>query len=228
MKTKMITKAGWLSFVILLTFLVQTASAVPTAPLLPESSYAEAEDNWQGSTFFDEVWNDGFLRGRIDFAVYDTSIMQSGSEEKTLADNLALPGRFIYAYQVINDYDASDEAVAYFSIFGDGQLPLGLYEESIGSYDDESNGKAPTSYLFESQLSVVWEFTGGLLFKGDHSWFLVLSSNSGPVVGNYEIKGPESQPPPIPSEIPEPATVVLLGFGAALIVSIRKRRSSHR
>ncbi len=226
MKTKIITKAGWLSFLILLTFFVQNVSAVPTDVLLPDSSYAEGD--WQGSTFFEEVWNDGWLRGRIDFAVYDTSIMQLGSEEKTLADNLDLAGRFIYAYQVINDYDASDEAVEYFSVLGDGQIPLDLYEESIGSYDDGSGGRTPTNYLFEDQLSVVWEFTGGLLYKGDHSWFLFFSSNSGPVVGDYEVKGSESQATPIPGEIPEPATVILLGLGAAVVVSIRKRRSFHR
>jgi len=227
MKTKVITKAGWLSSLILVTFFVQNVSAVPTDYLLPVSSYAEAEGAWQGSTFFDEVWNDGWLRGRIDFAVYDTANMQPGSGEKTLADNLDLPGRFIYAYQVINDYDASDESVAYFSVLGDGQTPLDLYEESIGSYDDGSSGRAPTNHLFEDQLSVVWEFTGGLLYKGDHSWFLVFSSNSGPAAGDYEVKGSESQPTPIP-EIPEPATVILLGLGAAVVVSIRKRRSFHR
>ena len=112
-------------------------------------------------------------------------------------------------------------------MFGDEQLGLDLYEDSIGKYDDGSGGRPSTSeYLTGDKLRVVWEFAGGLIYKGEHSWFLVYGSDYAPVVGDYEIQGVESEPPPIP-EVPEPVTVALLGFGAALAASVRRVRRKH-
>jgi len=221
MRTGVRVKSVGLCFLILLSCFVQTASAVPTGYLLPDSSYLDGA--WQGSSFYDELIEGEYLRGRIDFAVYDGDNLLPGSEEEALVGDLGLPGRFVYAYQIINDYEASEKAVAYFAVYGDRQLPLDLYEPSIGCYDDGSGGKTATSWgLSGDKFDVVWEFTGGLIYKGDHSWFLVFGSDSAPVGGNYEIKSFESQKPPVP--IPEPATIVLLGLGFALSTCWKKKK----
>jgi len=225
MNRRLMKKTILASLLLGLVLLVQNASAMPTPYLLPESSYASMMSNWQGIAEYDEFIGGVRLKGRIDYAVYDTTMMLEGSEEKALADALNLAGQYIYAYQVINDYEDSDKSVAYFEIFGSGG-PLDLYEDSIGSHDDGSSGKAHTDDdLTDGGLRVVWDFAGGLLYSGDHSWFLVFASDSGPVHGDYEVKAAKSTVP-IPDTIPEPATVALLGLGVTLLRFGRKRRKA--
>jgi hypothetical protein len=227
MKTRVVREVNLFVLFIVFAICINSASAVPTGVLLPESSFEDGA--WQGYTFYDKLLDeetDKYLRGRIDFAVYDSENLEPGSAEESLVTELALEGRFVYAYQIINDFDASDAAVEYFAIFGKQQMPLGLYEDSIGCYDDGSGGKPSTDeYLTGDQLRVVWEFTDGLLWKGDHSWFLVFGSDYSPVAGDYEIKASEQMQPPSPGEVPEPATIVLLGFGYALVRAVTKRRT---
>lgn len=222
---RMIRKIGLLSLLAVATLLAQDASAT-LEPLLPESSYSNGD--WQGFRFYDEEIEPGvFLRGRIDFALYDTYNPQYQGEIDWL-DGLGMTeqGRYVYAYQIFNDYDASDEAVSYFAIFGlDGEEPLDVEEENIGSYYDEREGIAPTSeYLSEDKLKAVWNFDGGLIYKDNHSWFLILASDSGPVPGDFEVKTPQEQgEPSVP--IPEPAMIALLGIGSALVMCTKRRKS---
>ena len=61
---------GFFSLLLLAALLVQNASAT-LPPMLPTSSYADGA--WQGFRIYDEDLGGGdFLRGRVDFAVYDT------------------------------------------------------------------------------------------------------------------------------------------------------------
>lgn len=193
--------------------------------MLPESSYIDtAGDEWQGSTFYNQTWGAKLLRGRIDFAVYDTdNLFLTG--ERMFASQLDLPGRYVYAYQIFNDLGASDEAVIYLAVFKpNGMAPLDLDEDSIGSQDDGYGGIQPSGeYFSDDKLRVIWEFKEGAIFKDEHSWFLVLSSNSAPIVGNYEIKGPADFP--IPEEIPEPAMIALISLGGALVMCRGRRKS---
>ncbi len=218
-----IKKSSFLSLLFFAALFVQDASA---AVMLPESSYAP--DQWQGSVFYNQAWGDKFLQGRIDFAVYDTDNLYL-SGETAFTDQLSLPGRYIYAYQVFNNLDESDESVIYFAVFKpNGGAPLDVDESSIGSQDDGNSGVQPSGeYFSDDKRKVFWEFKGiegGLIYKGDHSWFLVFSSNSAPVVGNYEVKGPEADVP-IPEEIPEPAMIALISLGGTLVMCRGRRKS---
>jgi hypothetical protein len=218
---------GFFSLLVLAALFVQNASAT-LPPMLPTSSYADGA--WQGFRLYDESLGGGdFLRGRIDFAVYDTL---GGNEFIEAGFEAQGEGQYIYAYQIFNDYEpASDEAVWSFAVFGideDGEpsgVPLVVDEMSIGSQEDPESGVEPTDAYFGSSNSRgVWEFGGGALFAGEHSWFLVFNSNSGPVPGSYEVKAPEEGKFPVST--PEPGTLMLLGIGGALIFT-RRRKSAQ-
>lgn len=217
-----IRKIGLLSLLAVATLFVQNASAT-LEPLLPVSSYSNGD--WQGFRLYNEEIIPGvFLRGRIDFALYDRNHLEYQGEIDWLDElDITEQGRYVYAYQIFNDFtNDSDAAVVYFAIFGLDEEQLDVAEENIGSYDDEHGGIAPTrEYLSEDHLRVVWNFDGGLIYKDDHSWFLILTSDSGPVPGDFEI---EAQKGTLPV-IPEPATIVLLGLGSALAMCTRRKKS---
>ena len=215
---------GFFSLLLTAALFVQNAGAALPA-MLPTSSFADGA--WQGEEFYDEDLGDGdFLRGRVDFAVYDSENLLF-PDESAWVGGVDIPGegQYIYAYQIFNDYeDISDEPVWSFAIFGIDGAPLDVVEDSISSSEDPQLGIKPSNEYFSTdRLKVVWEFGGGALFAGEHSWFLVFSSNSGPVLGSYEVKALEEGEFPVPPEVPEPATLILLGVGGALIFTRRKK-----
>jgi hypothetical protein len=64
---------------------------------------------------------------------------------------------------------------------------------------------------------------------GDHSWLLLLTSESDWVTGDYDVEPVASDDLVVPDEsdpaIPEPATLVLLGAGSAFAILRRRQRS---
>lgn len=193
------------------TAIVQNASAT----LLPSSTYAGG--HWQGSRLYDiDVIGGGFLRGRIDFAVYDTL---GGNEFIEAGFTAPGDGQYIYAYQIFNDYPVSEEAVAYFSVFALSGDPMDAYEDTIGSEEDtpDSGIEAGGAYFTESNLRATWLFNDQILTSDEHSWFLIFRSDSAPVTGNYEISAGE-----FPA-VPEPCTLMLFGLGGAMMFIRRKK-----
>jgi len=195
-----------LSLLFVATLFVQNAAAVLT------SSY------YDGSTFYNTA--DG-LRGYIDFAVYD-----SRSEyESRYGMQAPGTGDYIYAYQIFHN-SGVNPAVAYFAILGIAGAPV----DGIDSQDDSTTGIASSDEYFTDSRGV-WEFQSelgeGILLASEHSWFLVLSSDTDWVKGDFEIKPAESWVP-VP-EIPEPCTLALLGLGSAILFAKRRNSTkSHR
>jgi hypothetical protein len=214
---RVISKIRLLSLLVVATVFVQGASAT----LLPISSYEDGY--WQGSRFYDEVVGESYLRGRIDFAVYDT-VAYPGEFISVDIEN-EFEGQYIYAYQIFNDYLASEEAVAYFAVFNVEETPMDVHEDSIDSVEDTpDSGVAATWKRFDdSNVKAVWEFGPGILVAGEHSWFLVFSSDRAPVPGDYKISAERGEVP-IPPEIPEPSMIALFGIGSATLF-VRRRRS---
>ena len=203
---RMMKKIVLLCFLFVVVLFANNASATLT------SSY------YDGTTYYDLLWEDGYLRGHIDFAVYDDR------QEYEFVTGFDAPGsyEYVYAYQIFNDDLFSNEAVAYFAVLG---VEAGI-TSGIGCEDDLTGGIGPTptdGYFDDVELKVVWEFEDGVIYEGEHSWLLVFSSTEDWVPGEYEIKGPDFPTP----EVPEPATLVLLGISSAwLLNKSRKRRKS--
>jgi len=193
-------KIGFVALLLIATSFVQNVSAT-----LISSHY-------YGSTFYN---TDDGLKGYIDFAVYDDR-----SEYESLYD-LPAPGTgdYIYAYQIFHDTGVNP-AAAYFAILDIAGAPV----DGINSHDDSTGGIASTDeYLIGSKG--IWEFQSelgeGILLAGEHSWFLVLSSDTDWVKGDFEIK-PAEPWIPVP-EIPEPCTLALFGLGGAIMLLRQKK-----
>jgi hypothetical protein len=188
-------------------------AAATLSPMLQSSYY-------EGSVIYDE----GSLYGRIDFAVYDTTHPLYAGEYQDNGLEKPGDGQYIYAYQIFNDYAQSEEAVTYFALLGANGAAIDI--ASIGSQQDPQGGIEPGSQYFDGgQSRVVWEFNGGngYVVGGEHSWFLVFSSEQGPSAGDYEIGSADGLMVPVP----EPATVLLLGLGAAVVLRRGKRPLRH-
>lgn len=207
----MVRKIGLLGLLIVTALLAQNSSAEPTE-LLPASSY------YQGFQWYNTVvLGKGVLGGRIDFAVYDT-LGANGNEFVDAGFQTPGPGQYIYAYQIFNDTGFSDLPVANFSIRDSTNSPI---DEALmtdtGAQDDGEGGISPAPS--NTQGTWKWQLdTGGFVYKDDHSWFLVFSSDNPWTVGSFDITYPQESSAPVPGDTPEPATIVLLGVGAAVLL----------
>ena len=184
--------------------------------ILPESSYDDGR--WSGQRIYEE----DVYKVLVDFAVYDT---QGGNEFADAGFTAPGEGRYIYAYQIFNHPEAQED-VGYFGIFASGgDLIDGSVISGLGSVNDNEGGQQPTSEHFDAATSrIVWEFGWDELTPGFHSYFLVFSSNSAPVAGDYEVRKLQNEgEPPVPDpQTPEPGTVALLGMGALTLIRRKK------
>lgn len=193
-------KIGFVGLLLVAAVLVQDASATLTSSL------------YYGSTFYS---TDDGLSGYIDFAVYD-----SREEYETLY-GLTAPGTgdYVYAYQIFHDAGVNPP-LAYFAILGIEGAPV----DGIDCHDDSSSGIDSTDEYFTLSEGV-WEFQNelgeGILIAGEHSWFLVLSSQTSWVKGDFEIRPAESWVP-VP-DIPEPCTLTLFALSGAVMLIRRKK-----
>ena len=223
---RVIRKIGFFSLLIVATFLVQNASALIA---LPDSTYADIVGNWQGGRTYTE---DDF-NVLVEFAVYEvgntTDVLEPGKSwteqdlVTELVNELGMTGDYIYMYQIFQHQDEGYEDVTYFSILDiDGAaIDEALMEGTTALDDGEEGGISPAPIISETQGVWVWSFVNGYISTGQHSYFLVFSSDSEPVVGDYEIKGPEDDLP-IP-DVPEPGTLALLGLSSAIAFIRRKK-----
>ena len=209
---RVMRKISLLTLMFAMAMFIQTALALP----LPTSSFR------QGSVSYEEtLW-------QVDFAVYNNH------DEFKQGDDYYVPGdgQYIYAYQIFNDDILSESPVSYFGIFGtDGReisesSILGLGSQNDSPDDPSDEGVAPTTQDFDEDTSMVmWDWSNGYIYADEHSWFLAFSSNQAPVTGDFTIGFEEETDLLIPGN-PEPATILLLGAGAVMLLKKRKKSKS--
>lgn len=208
-------KIRLLSLLFLAVLFVQSADAVLT--YLPYSSH------YQGTSYFD--YTDTGVRGRVEFAVYDT--LGPYGNEWADPTGFATPGdgRYVYAYQIFNDDDSAD-IIEGFTMWANDYHVLDI--SGMGAQDPQE-----ADYIFDLDFveptdsgtsnggqQAWWAFDGGFFVAGEDSWFLIFSSNNDWTAGSYWI-GPISDVPPVPN--PEPCTLALLGLGSAVLFTKRKK-----
>ena len=216
---KMMRKITFLGLLAVASLSVRTAVAT-TLTILPESSH------YQGRSYYRQYTQNGFVSGHIDYAVYDTV---TNPDEFIGAGGFTVPGtgQFIYAYQIFNDEGDINAALEYFAISGIGEGAIDNIKTDIGSVDDKSDGIDSTTFYFGPHDPntgpdvAAWEFNGDILAPGEHSYFLVLSSDHDYTTGSYTITKDALPLAPVPN--PEPTTIALLGAGAAVTLLKRRR-----
>jgi hypothetical protein len=194
-------------------------AAITSLYSLPDSTFAEQQNNWQGRKEYD---NEEGLHILVEFCVYDTENLLKEKEQQ-LADALDLSGRFIYAYQIWNYPSDSTQDVLSFQLLTAEKkvIPESAYKGDTGCHDDGTDGVAPTPEVSTKQG--VWTFAPGDLEPSVHSWFLVFSSDFSPVKGDFKVEPPSSDQP-VPPEVPEPGTVALLGVASGLFLVRRGKK----
>ncbi len=202
MKKKLFNKYNYKTLLIAVALMFSSLASATPLTHLPESSF------WQGRTFY----NDDNLSVRIEFAVYDTQAETYQNAFTGQADGFVNPGtgQYIYAYQIFTNPDTDYAAVASFAI---PNIDLDAVS-GIGSQNDLNGGLEPEN----GGSDLMWEFLTPTLVDGEHSFFLVFSSNAGPVAGTYEINPHSGVVVPDASEsVPEPTTAAMFLLGTALL-----------
>ncbi len=227
MKSK---KVIWLSLLITALMLASQASAT-----LYEDALLPASTLYDGYTYYGEEVDGSYMQGRIDFAVYDTTV---GNEWAIMTgyDNPG-NGRYVYAYQIFNDYEgASELPIQAFSVFGLNDAEISVIAGSVGTEEDPLGGQDAYDTAL-SDTTVTWNFSylslgnDYTIGTDEHSFFLIFSSDYGWTKGDYSLEAYNSEFPVTPggattggNAVPEPITVALLGLGGLVAVVKRKRK----
>lgn len=221
------------------SFLFSVAVAMLMAPIV-QANTAPAYLPTDATTYYygcnDKTFalNSGdTVKVRLEFAVYD------GTQADDMREWTNYQGDatgFVYAYQIFCD-DTNTAALASFSLTGINASGISSVTNDISQAASltTSNSEVFNSYGIEPQDSyfndavteATWEFENGMMIHGESSWFLFLYSDADWVKGDFTIaEAAADDDISVPdgdgnSNIPEPATLLLLGIGA--LVSLKRK-----
>jgi hypothetical protein len=163
-----------------------------------------------GTQFFDDDFFGFTVSANVDYAVFAPG-----------AFGVAFPGEdtsggsdYVYAYQIEN----LDTNISKFTVGLHGDEPLG----SIGFISDVGLTDPTASlYVGAGPTSSAWDFSG--FATGQESAVLFFTSAASPELDSATVAADWNNAHPLPSPLPEPASLTLLALGAG-VIGFRKRR----
>jgi hypothetical protein len=182
---------------------------------------------WSPDTYYygahEKTFGDMNMTVRLEFAVYNDTQADDVIEWTGYAGD----ADYVYAYQIFcQDAEASLE---YFELTGLDPDTIASVEMDI--HEQESLNSTPSGgiqpmdegHFNDAKTKAIWEFDQGTLVQGEQSWFLFLYSDSGPVVGDFNVQPLADDDIPVPGgDVPEPATLALLMCGSLLSLKRKK------
>ena len=202
-----------------LFLLFAVAMFAPAASALPLTGTVSG---WGPNSVSFQYSHDGrTIEGWVDYAVYDD-----------YPGNILSGEQYVYVYQIFNS-GLSDVDIE--------SLSIGILDDAdvgIIGYDGYGvpGGTVPTYSYFSpgsgSAQSAVYLFLPtligeGVIEDGDESVLLVFTSVDGPTDGFGIIQGGGigTMVEHLPTPVPEPATVILLGIGSAFLAVTGRRKT---
>ena len=201
-----------LSIIMVIAVLVQNASA------LPSSSFDGGK--WGGY----DTYSDGAgLNVEVVFNVYTAS-----SGEFTWGGQVSMPSTdpYIYVYQIFNSSGSSESVKSFSLLNSDKSAVASSLMHQTCSQTDGSGGISPDPSVSATPGVWVWSAGVGYLLAGDHSWYLVYSSNYAPTTGDFTVNTDSPTTPPVPT--PEPCTMALFGIASVLYAAKRGRKRQRQ
>ncbi|MGB3086833.1 MAG: PEP-CTERM sorting domain-containing protein [Phycisphaerae bacterium] len=178
---------------------------------------------WRGTQQFNayDAGLDATLQVDVEYAVYAPSQYEKSGTDPSSGTE------YVYAYQVFNDL-AGNVPVSSFSV----GLDAGADPDDIGSDagSGTAGGTAPSAGAFSGSppTSAVWYFFNDTIdppLTNEYSEVLVFTSPNGPKWAPATVMDSGlSDTQNLPSPVPEPATLALMGLGGVLTFLGRRRR----
>jgi len=205
---KVMKSIGFLSVLIIAVMLVQDAVA------LPSSSYVDPNGkSWQGYKSYTQNGYDVVL----EWAVYNIA-------SNPWAASVTFPpdDHYIYAYQLFS-YTDSTKDIGSFSVLDIDGNPI--TQTLMHETQAVANGQGVMPDPNPSAVQGEWKWLPGVGFvaAGKYSAYLIFSSVYAPVKGSFIVKAPEESDPGTP-QVPEPATLALLGIASAMFAAKRGKK----